>query len=209
MTPGHSCISCFHVTPCLSVAYYWCWKPMPHLEFFLNGAELSLNSVNSANSGNLINQWRKEWAEFKDAVPHMCLAGTAVAFWSLTHWIQWKYLEKTPMFKYKNSNTWLLANNSGGHPQWNVSVQKSHFTWILINSGGGDQRRTFIRKKVILEYLTTKGSSHMNVGIWLVDWIFSNKASRHGCLLPHTTDIQVTKHSGAGSTLLLSTNIWV
>ena len=30
---------------------------VPHrtMEFFLNGTELSLNSVNSANSGNLIN----------------------------------------------------------------------------------------------------------------------------------------------------------
>ena len=30
--------------------------PADTLEFFLNGAELSLNSVNSANSGNLINR---------------------------------------------------------------------------------------------------------------------------------------------------------
>ena len=37
------------------------------LEFFLNGAELSLN-----------------WAWFKDAVSHMCLAGAVVASWSLT-----------------------------------------------------------------------------------------------------------------------------
>ena len=34
-------------------------------------------SLNSANSGNLINQ-------FKDPVSHMCLAGAVVASWSLT-----------------------------------------------------------------------------------------------------------------------------
>ena len=38
------------------------------------------NSLNSVNSGKLINQW----AQFKDPVSHMCLAGTVVASWSLT-----------------------------------------------------------------------------------------------------------------------------
>ena len=54
------------------------------LEFFLNGAEHSLNSVNSANSVNLINNSRMNWAQFKDLVCHLCLAGTVVASWSLT-----------------------------------------------------------------------------------------------------------------------------
>ena len=54
------------------------------LEFFLNGAEHSLNSVNSANSVNLINHSRMNWAQFKDLVCHVCLAGTVVASWSLT-----------------------------------------------------------------------------------------------------------------------------
>ena len=40
--------------------------------FFLNGAELSLNSV---NSGNLMNHRSMNWAQFKDPVSHMCLAG--------------------------------------------------------------------------------------------------------------------------------------
>ena len=51
------------------------------LEIFLNGAEFSLNS---ANSGNLRNHWSMNWAQFKDPVSHMCLAGTVVAAWSLT-----------------------------------------------------------------------------------------------------------------------------
>ena len=48
-------------------------------EFFLNGAEFSLSSVNSANSGNLINHWSMNWAKFKDPVSHVCLAGAVVA----------------------------------------------------------------------------------------------------------------------------------
>ena len=51
------------------------------LEFFLNGAELSLNSVNSEK---LINHGSMNWAQFKDPISHMGLAGTVVASWSLT-----------------------------------------------------------------------------------------------------------------------------
>ena len=51
------------------------------LEFFLNGAELSLNSVNSEK---LINHPSMNWAQFKDPISHMCLAGAVVACWSLT-----------------------------------------------------------------------------------------------------------------------------
>ena len=49
--------------------------------FFLNGAELSLNSVNSEK---LINHPSMNWAQFKDPISHMCLAGAVVACWSLT-----------------------------------------------------------------------------------------------------------------------------
>ena len=51
---------------------------------FSVGAELSLNSVNSVNSENLINHQSMNWAQFKDPVSHMCLAGTVGASWSLT-----------------------------------------------------------------------------------------------------------------------------
>ena len=54
------------------------------MEFFLNRAEFSLNSVNSANSGNLINHWSMNWVQFEDPISHMCLAGAVVASWSLT-----------------------------------------------------------------------------------------------------------------------------
>ena len=54
------------------------------LEIFLNGAKHSLNSVNLADSGKLINHLSMDWAEFKDHVCHVCLADAVVASWSLT-----------------------------------------------------------------------------------------------------------------------------
>ena len=41
------------------------------------------NSMNSANSGNLINHWSINWSQFKGTVSHICFAGTVVASWSL------------------------------------------------------------------------------------------------------------------------------
>ena len=79
------------------------------------------SSVNSANSGKLVNHWIMNWAHFKDPVSHMCLGGAVIACWPLTKevagwqefepiywmtyfchwicWIQWKYLGKTQMVK--------------------------------------------------------------------------------------------------------------
>ena len=51
------------------------------MEFSRNGEELSLNS---ATSGNLISHQSIYWAQFKDPVSHMCLAGTVVASQSFT-----------------------------------------------------------------------------------------------------------------------------
>ena len=42
------------------------------------------NSLNLPNSGELINHQSMNWAQFKDPVSHMCLAGTVVESWSLT-----------------------------------------------------------------------------------------------------------------------------
>ena len=52
------------------------------MEFFLNGAELSLNSV---NSGNLINYWSMNLAQFKDPVSHTWLAGGSILVSYTTH----------------------------------------------------------------------------------------------------------------------------
>ena len=49
--------------------------------FFLNEAELPLKSE---NSGNLINHWSMNWAQFKDPPRYLCLTGAVVASWSLT-----------------------------------------------------------------------------------------------------------------------------
>ena len=73
------------------------------LEFFLNEAELSLNSVISANSGNLINHWSINWAQFKGSFSHMCLAGTEVAFWSLTQKVEGSRPFNDYYFLYLNS----------------------------------------------------------------------------------------------------------
>ena len=102
------------------------WKLM---EFSLNGAELSLNSVNSANSENLRNHWSMNWVQYKDLLCYLCLCGLVVSSLSLTqeilgsnptmlifyfisfcHWIQriqWKHLEKTPICSvHFSKETW-------------------------------------------------------------------------------------------------------
>ena len=47
------------------------------MEFFPNRMEHSLNSVNSANSGNLINHWSMNGSQFKVAVCCLCFPGTS------------------------------------------------------------------------------------------------------------------------------------
>ena len=47
------------------------------MEFFLNGAELSLNSV---NSGNLINHWTMNWAKYKDRLSHWHFGSILVSY---------------------------------------------------------------------------------------------------------------------------------
>ena len=89
---------------------------MPRLlVFFLNGTEVSLNSVNLMNSGNLINHWSMNGAKFNDPVSYVSLAGAVVTSWSLTqgvagsshfndnyfcHWIQWEHLGNSPLGRF-------------------------------------------------------------------------------------------------------------
>ena len=54
------------------------------LKVFLNGVEFSLNSLNSVNSGCLINHSNMNWVQFKDLVSYVCLVGCVVISWSLT-----------------------------------------------------------------------------------------------------------------------------
>ena len=51
------------------------------MEFFLNGTELLLNSV---NSGNLENPRSPNLGKFKVAVCFLCLVDCMVTSWSLT-----------------------------------------------------------------------------------------------------------------------------
>ena len=52
--------------------------------YLINGVFPKWNRM-SLNSGNLINHSSVNGAQFKDPISHMCLAGTVVASWSLTH----------------------------------------------------------------------------------------------------------------------------
>ena len=54
------------------------------LEFSLNEAELSLNSVKSGNSENLRNHWSMNWVQYKDLICYLCLCGLVVSPLSLT-----------------------------------------------------------------------------------------------------------------------------
>ena len=42
------------------------------MEYFLNGAELSLNSLNAVNSGNQINQWSMNWDQLTHGSCQRC-----------------------------------------------------------------------------------------------------------------------------------------
>ena len=59
----------------------WCKSERQHIGVFPKWEKFSLNS---AKSGNQINHWSMNWAEFKDPVPHMSCTGAVVACWSLT-----------------------------------------------------------------------------------------------------------------------------
>ena len=115
------------------------------------------NSVNSTNSGNLINYWGLNCGQFKDPVSHLCLAGDVVASWSLTqemaalnpftvmtnifsHWIQriqWKHLKKTQLVFFSLCTCSMLlvylpliAWTSGAYIQPNC-CQTKECQWII------------------------------------------------------------------------------
>ena len=82
-----------------SVKKAFSWRPTAHLPIdvwvtsLLTHRDLldigvfpkwNRNSPNSVNSGKLIIHWSINWAQFKDPVSHMCLAGALVACWFVT-----------------------------------------------------------------------------------------------------------------------------
>ena len=102
------------------------------MEFFLNGAELSLIS---ANSGNLINHWCMNWSQFEYPVSHMYLAGAVVASWSLT-WEVAEWYVRVPFTVMSN----FLSLNSAN------SVKKKNqekLQWTLVNTTSINQQFCF------------------------------------------------------------------
>ena len=85
------------------------------------------NSVNSANSGNLINHWSKIWAQFKDPVSHTCLAGVVVASWSLT-----QELVGSSPFNDKISLSLDLLNSVKTFRENPISSDLFSFCWVGI-----------------------------------------------------------------------------
>ena len=60
------------------------WKDRTEKNHIAVFPKWNRNSLNPANSENLIYYWSINWRRYKDPASHMCLAGTRVASWSLT-----------------------------------------------------------------------------------------------------------------------------
>ena len=88
-------------------------------EFSLNGAELSLNSMNSVNSENLRNHWSMNWVQYEDLLCYMCLCGTVVSSLFLTQEI----LGSNPAFLL----FWFLINGSSllVKTKWTLTVPET------------------------------------------------------------------------------------
>ena len=91
-------------------SFLWTVSDKKNNGFFLNGAEISFNSVISANSGNLINHWSMNWAQFKDPVFHRCLGIDVVVSWSLRHKVAGLHLLMTNIFCQWIQYFWTYLN---------------------------------------------------------------------------------------------------
>ena len=139
--------------------------------------------MNSANSGKLINQWSINWAQFKDPVSHMCLAGAVVACWPLAqevagwqgfecfywmtyfchqiHWIQWKHLGKTQIASLA---WWLLSR----------SVLKHVHSWVFSPS------RFLFFRDLWVNYPDVKKILWAKILTFFLKWHFHNPPSPVG-----------------------------
>ena len=79
----------------------------------------------SANSGNLMNHWSMNWAQFKDPISHMCLAGAVVASWSLT-----QELAGSNPFSVMTNNSLNLLKTFRKY--FNVGLLTVYWKWSLI-----------------------------------------------------------------------------
>ena len=95
------------------------------LEFFLYGAEPSLNSANSASSENLRNHWIMNWVQFRVTLCYLCLCGTVVSSLFLLHEIVGSYTEI--LFDFYRRN----PKDEGGGQGTNFSLSV-HTQWYSI-----------------------------------------------------------------------------
>ena len=96
------------------------------MEYFLNVTELSLNSVISANSGNQINHWSMNWAQFNYSISHICLAGYVIAYWSTTQ-------EVAGSCPFNGNYVLSLNSVKTFRKNFNVnaSLNASRFSWVF------------------------------------------------------------------------------
>ena len=80
-----------------------------------------MHPMTSANSGNLINHWSVNWAQFKDPISHKCLAGTVVAYWSFTQ----EVADSSPFTVMTN----ILPLNSANSGKNLGKTQLAHQYW--------------------------------------------------------------------------------
>ena len=81
--------------------------------FFLNGAELSMNSVILVNSSSLRNHWSMNWIQFKGSLCYRCLPDAVVACWFLTQEIEGSNI--LFFFKHKYSTKSVDSKKSLKH----------------------------------------------------------------------------------------------
>ena len=94
------------------------------------------NSLNSAISGNLINHRSMNWAQFKDPVSHMCLAGAVVASWSPTKevagWQVQTLLLQRQLFLSLNSANSVKTYRENSNDSGNIIVLVKLYSKIFI-----------------------------------------------------------------------------
>ena len=165
----------------------------------MTGTELSFNS---ANSGNLINHWSMNWAQFKDPVFRMCLVGAVVASWSLTQQVagwqvrallmEWQIVlslnsgKSLKTFR-ENSILWMQAQ-CWGHSEV-VGMQK-HFLQPLAPScplESAHARTTFNEWLQWMNELSDESSIFQTQSYYLVNFpreLYANEKIGRASLLP-------------------------
>ena len=107
------------VSPCITYVMVGTVVPRSvnkQRSFFLNEVELSLNSMNSTNSGNLIDHCSMNWGQFKGHLCYLCLHGAVV--WSLLLMQQVVDSRLTFYKNFVNEFTEFSEGHLGKTPIW-------------------------------------------------------------------------------------------